>query len=47
MSFSGYIAASAILLLLMVLFASVVAKKGWTPEGIKAMAGNREEARCR
>lgn len=42
MTFATYIAASGMLLLIMVLFAAVVVKKGWTVDGVKAMAGNRE-----
>lgn len=43
MTIETYIAASAILMLAMILFAAVVVKKGWTAEGVKAMAGNRTE----
>ena len=42
MTFAHYIALSDILLFVMVLFAGIVVKKGWTPAGMMAMFGNRE-----
>ncbi len=44
MTFSEYVAASAVLLFIMVLGAAVLCQKGWTIQGMMAMTGNHEEA---